>query len=185
MIDGNRLWWSWQVCWRYTPIKCWPTTCRHLLTGMLPVWTMRRCRAISRTWQIWDIAGSSSPSLDSIPTPLLWTLSPATLLRGMLAYVQDIQRQERTHGVETLSHQTWSGANYYDQLLKTVTGGVSSTAAMGKGKGRPFDFVDVLFLICFLYYFVTSTSNQIVAGYAQWSWEWELDLQQHVSISFV
>jgi len=53
--------------------------------------------------------------------------------RGMLAYVQDIQRQERTHGVETLAHQTWSGANYYDQLLKTVTGGVSSTASMGHG----------------------------------------------------
>ena len=27
----------------------------------------------------------------------------------------------------------WSGADYADNLLKTVTGGVSSTAAMGKG----------------------------------------------------
>jgi isocitrate lyase len=27
----------------------------------------------------------------------------------------------------------WSGADYVDNLIKTVTGGVSSTAAMGKG----------------------------------------------------
>jgi hypothetical protein len=27
----------------------------------------------------------------------------------------------------------WSGADYVDNLMKTVTGGVSSTAAMGKG----------------------------------------------------
>lgn len=27
----------------------------------------------------------------------------------------------------------WSGGDYADSLLKTVTGGVSSTAAMGKG----------------------------------------------------
>jgi isocitrate lyase len=53
--------------------------------------------------------------------------------RGMLAYVERIQREERKHGVETLAHQTWSGANYADSLMKTVSGGVSSTAAMGKG----------------------------------------------------
>jgi len=27
----------------------------------------------------------------------------------------------------------WSGAEYIDELLRTVTGGISSTAAMGKG----------------------------------------------------
>ena len=53
--------------------------------------------------------------------------------RGMLAYVENIQRVERKFGVETLQHQAWSGANYVDRMLKTVTGGVSSTAAMGKG----------------------------------------------------
>ena len=30
-------------------------------------------------------------------------------------------------------HAQWSGADYVDNLMKTVTGGVSSTAAMGKG----------------------------------------------------
>lgn len=53
--------------------------------------------------------------------------------RGMLAYVQNIQRQERVHGIETLAHQKWSGANYFDHFLKTVQGGFSATAAMGKG----------------------------------------------------
>ena len=53
--------------------------------------------------------------------------------RGMLAYVERVQRQERKHGVETLQHQTWSGANYVDELIKTVQGGMAATAAMGKG----------------------------------------------------
>jgi isocitrate lyase len=54
--------------------------------------------------------------------------------RGMLAYVEDIQRPERENKVTTLQHQKWSGANYVDSLMKTVTGGIASTAAMGKGK---------------------------------------------------
>ncbi|KAL1916280.1 uncharacterized protein VTP21DRAFT_5897 [Calcarisporiella thermophila] len=53
--------------------------------------------------------------------------------RGMLAYVERIQRQEREHEVETLQHQKWSGANYVDALVSVVTGGVNATAAMGKG----------------------------------------------------
>jgi len=53
--------------------------------------------------------------------------------RGMLAYVEQIQRKEREEGVETLAHQAWSGANYVDSIIKTITGGVSSTAAMGHG----------------------------------------------------
>jgi isocitrate lyase len=38
--------------------------------------------------------------------------------RGMLAYVAGVQRQERVNGVETLAHQKWSGAQYYDGLSK-------------------------------------------------------------------
>ncbi|CAM6050127.1 unnamed protein product [Sphagnum compactum] len=78
-------------------------------------------------WQFITLAGFHSNAL------VVDTFARDFAQRGMLAYVQDIQRQERTHGVETLAHQTWSGANYYDQLLKTVTGGISSTAAMQKG----------------------------------------------------
>ena len=33
----------------------------------------------------------------------------------------------------TIQFQQWSGADYADNLIKTVTGGVSSTSAMGKG----------------------------------------------------
>ena len=52
---------------------------------------------------------------------------------GMKAYVEIVQRKEREIGCDVLTHQKWSGADYVDNLLKTVTGGVSSTAAMGKG----------------------------------------------------
>jgi isocitrate lyase len=71
---------------------------------------------------------------------------------GMKAYVELIQRKERELGTDVLTHQRvshaiaffastltqkselqWSGADYADNLIKTVTGGVSSTAAMGKG----------------------------------------------------
>lgn len=51
----------------------------------------------------------------------------------MLAYVRDIQRQERNEGVETLTHQKWSGANFVDRKVQTITGGLSSTSAMGEG----------------------------------------------------
>lgn len=52
---------------------------------------------------------------------------------GMKAYVTLVQRREREIGCDVLTHQKWSGAEFIDNLLKTVTGGVSSTAAMGKG----------------------------------------------------
>ncbi|KAI6044704.1 isocitrate lyase [Pisolithus marmoratus] len=52
---------------------------------------------------------------------------------GMKAYVELIQTKEREIGCDVLTHQKWSGADYADNLIKTVTGGVSSTAAMGKG----------------------------------------------------
>ncbi|KAL0581028.1 isocitrate lyase 1 [Marasmius crinis-equi] len=52
---------------------------------------------------------------------------------GMKAYVTLIQRKERELGTDVLTHQKWSGANYADNLIKTVTGGVSSTSAMGAG----------------------------------------------------
>ncbi|KXN66497.1 isocitrate lyase and phosphorylmutase [Conidiobolus coronatus NRRL 28638] len=53
--------------------------------------------------------------------------------RGMSAYVENIQRQERILGVETLAHQNWSGANYVDRVTCIASSGVSSTSAMGSG----------------------------------------------------
>ncbi|KAJ3182789.1 isocitrate lyase 1 [Gaertneriomyces sp. JEL0708] len=78
-------------------------------------------------WQFITLAGFHS---DALITDLF---ARDYSKRGMLAYVQGIQRQERINGVETLAHQKWSGAEYYDNLIKTVQGGVASTAAMGKG----------------------------------------------------
>lgn len=51
----------------------------------------------------------------------------------MYGYVNNVQRQERAQNVDVLQHQKWSGANYVDNVMKIVTGGVAATAAMGKG----------------------------------------------------
>jgi len=53
--------------------------------------------------------------------------------RGAAAYVQLIQREERKHGVETLTHQKWSGSELVDTAGNIITGGLSSTGIMGAG----------------------------------------------------
>lgn len=50
---------------------------------------------------------------------------------GMLAYVNLIQRKEKEIGCDVLTHQKWSGANYIDKILSTVSSGSSSTSAVG------------------------------------------------------
>lgn len=52
---------------------------------------------------------------------------------GMKAYGQQVQKPEIEAGVEVVKHQKWSGAEYIDSLLRLVSGGVTSTAAMGAG----------------------------------------------------
>ncbi|XP_073060872.1 isocitrate lyase [Primulina eburnea] len=78
-------------------------------------------------WQFITLAGFHANAL------IVDTFAKDFAARGMLAYVEKIQREERAHGVDTLAHQKWSGANYYDRILRTVQGGITSTAAMGKG----------------------------------------------------
>merc|ERR1719192_270898 len=53
--------------------------------------------------------------------------------RGAAAYVQLIQREERKHGVETLTHQKWSGSEIVDEMGNIVSGGTSSTGIMSTG----------------------------------------------------
>uniref|UniRef100_A0ACD6A8G4 Uncharacterized protein n=1 Tax=Avena sativa TaxID=4498 RepID=A0ACD6A8G4_AVESA len=89
-----------------------------------------RVAGMGYVWQFITLAGFHA---DALVTD---TFARDFAARGMLAYVERIQREERRHGVETLEHQKWSGANFYDRVLKTVQGGISSTAAMGKGKLR-------------------------------------------------
>jgi len=53
--------------------------------------------------------------------------------RGAAAYVQLIQRQERENGVETLTHQKWSGSELVDEAGTIISGGTSSTGIMSAG----------------------------------------------------
>lgn len=87
-----------------------------------------RIARLGYVWQFITVGGLHSNAL------ITSTFARDFANRGMLAYVEKIQREERNNGVDTLAHQKWAGANYYDKYLKTVQGGVASTAAMGKGK---------------------------------------------------
>lgn len=53
--------------------------------------------------------------------------------RGMRAYGEMIQEPQLETQCEAVLHQNWSGANYIDGILKMVSGGLISTAAMGEG----------------------------------------------------
>mmetsp|Transcript_7918 Transcript_7918/g.12106 ORF Transcript_7918/g.12106 Transcript_7918/m.12106 type:complete len:168 (+) Transcript_7918:959-1462(+) len=78
-------------------------------------------------WQFITLAGFHSNGL------IITKLARDYAQRGILAYVEGIQREERKHQVELLKHQKWSGALLMDSQVSTVTGGLSSTAAMGAG----------------------------------------------------
>ena len=79
------------------------------------------------TWQFITLAGFHSNGL------ITTRLSKDYADRGMLAYVQSIQRKEAVEKVELLTHQKWSGAELVDRMINTASGGMSSTAAMGAG----------------------------------------------------
>ena len=53
--------------------------------------------------------------------------------RGMAAYVQTIQREERKNGVETLTHQKWSGSEIVDEMGNIISSGTSSTGINSAG----------------------------------------------------
>lgn len=79
------------------------------------------------TWQFITLAGFHSNGL--VVTKLARSFGD----KGMLAYVQDIQREEKAEEVELLTHQKWSGAELVDRMVNVASGGQSSTAAMGAG----------------------------------------------------
>ncbi|KAF2748319.1 isocitrate lyase and phosphorylmutase [Sporormia fimetaria CBS 119925] len=88
---------------------------------------IQRLAKLGYCWQFITLAGLHQTALISD------TFSKAYAKQGMRAYGEIVQEPEAERGVEVLTHQKWSGANYVDNMLKMVTGGVSSTAAMGKG----------------------------------------------------
>jgi len=79
------------------------------------------------TWQFITLAGFHSNGL------IVKKFARDFAAKGMLSYVQDIQRMERKEGVELLKHQKWSGAELVDKMVSVASGGRSSTAAMGAG----------------------------------------------------
>lgn len=88
---------------------------------------IKRLAELGYCWQFITLAGLHQTALISD------TFSKAYAKRGMAAYGELIQEPEMDNKVDVVTHQKWSGANYVDNMLKMVSGGVSSTAAMGKG----------------------------------------------------
>ena len=52
---------------------------------------------------------------------------------GMLAYVDLVQKREKELGVDVLTHQKWSGAEYVDGILGAIQSGNSGSKSMGEG----------------------------------------------------
>ncbi|KAG8529463.1 isocitrate lyase 1 [Bacidia gigantensis] len=86
-----------------------------------------RLAKLGYCWQFITLAGLHTSALIS------HQFSQAFKEQGMRAYGELVQEPEVEGGVDVVKHQKWSGANYVDETLKMITGGVSSTSAMGKG----------------------------------------------------
>jgi isocitrate lyase len=88
---------------------------------------------------IWDIAKEgfvlqliSLAGLHSTAT-ITHELSKSFKKDGMLAYVNLVQRREKELGVDVLTHQKWSGAEYMDGVVGAIQSGSSSSKSMGEG----------------------------------------------------
>ncbi|KAI5813096.1 isocitrate lyase [Pyronema omphalodes] len=60
-----------------------------------------------------------------------WELSKSFKENGMLAYVDLVQKKEKEIGCDVLTHQKWSGANYLDGILQSISNS-AATSAVGK-----------------------------------------------------
>jgi len=88
---------------------------------------IKRLADLGYCWQFITLAGLHTTALISDQ------FARAYAKNGMRAYGELVQEPEMENKVDVVTHQKWSGANYVDNMLKMVTGGVSSTSAMGKG----------------------------------------------------
>ncbi|EGX91393.1 isocitrate lyase [Cordyceps militaris CM01] len=88
---------------------------------------IQRLASLGYCWQFITLAGLHTTALISD------SFAKAYAKNGMRAYGELVQEPEMELGVDVVKHQKWSGANYVDELQKMITGGVSSTSAMGKG----------------------------------------------------
>mmetsp|Transcript_15679 Transcript_15679/g.37390 ORF Transcript_15679/g.37390 Transcript_15679/m.37390 type:complete len:564 (+) Transcript_15679:3-1694(+) len=80
----------------------------------------KRIGEIGFVWQFITLAGFHANSLATDVFARRFASDS-----GMLAYVSLIQRREREFGVETLTHQKWSGVGLVDRALNAATGGES------------------------------------------------------------
>ncbi|KAK3944087.1 isocitrate lyase [Diplogelasinospora grovesii] len=88
---------------------------------------IRRLARLGYCWQFITLAGLHTTALISD------RFARAYSQIGMRAYGELVQEPEMEAQIDVVRHQKWSGATYVDELQKMVTGGISSTAAMGKG----------------------------------------------------
>jgi isocitrate lyase len=88
---------------------------------------IQRLAQLGYCWQFITLAGLHTTALASD------RFARTFAAQGMRAYGELVQEPEMELGVDVVRHQKWSGANYSDELLRMVTGGVSSTSAMSKG----------------------------------------------------
>jgi isocitrate lyase len=88
------------------------------------VWDLAK---LGYVWQFITLAGFHSDALG------IDLFAREYKTRGAAAYVQLIQREERKHKVETLTHQKWSGSELVDAAQSVVTSGTSSTGIMSAG----------------------------------------------------
>ena len=92
---------------------------------------IQRLAKLGYCWQFITLAGLHTTALISDQ------FAKAYSKQGMRAYGELVQEPEMESKCDVVTHQKWSGANYVDNLLKMVQGGVSSTSAMGKGVSLP------------------------------------------------
>ncbi|KAL8794139.1 MAG: hypothetical protein Q9195_003324 [Heterodermia aff. obscurata] len=88
---------------------------------------IKRLGKLGYCWQFITLAGLHTTALISDQ------FSRAFAKNGMRAYGELVQEPEIEGKIDVVKHQKWSGANYVDSMLKMVTGGINSTAAMGIG----------------------------------------------------
>ena len=88
---------------------------------------IHRLASLGYCWQFITLAGLHSTALISS------AFSKDYEKRGMRAYGEVVQEHEMDQEVDVVTHQKWSGANYVDEMLRMVQGGMSSTSAMGAG----------------------------------------------------
>merc|ERR1712014_249219 len=71
---------------------------------------IKRLASLGYCWQFITLAGLHSTALISN------AFSKDYAKRGMRAYGETIQEPEMSQGVEVVTHQKWSGANYVDEF---------------------------------------------------------------------